>query len=83
MYGITPAMDQWINGLFTKVCVGVDSEEELLAIYEKAKEEDIPCALIQDAGLTEFDGVPTYTAVAVGPDDVTEVDLVTGHLKLL
>lgn len=81
--GITPAMDNWINGLFTKICVSVDSEEELLNVYEHAKTEDIPCALIQDAGLTEFGGVSTYTAVAVGPDVAEEVDKITSHLKLL
>jgi len=81
--GITPQMDQWINGAFTKICVSVNSEEELLAVYEKAKAEDIPCSLIQDAGLTEFGGTPTYTAVAVGPDERSEVDSITGGLKLL
>ena len=40
-------------------------------------------ALIQDAGLTEFGGVPTYTALAVGPDRADRVDAITGTLPLL
>ncbi len=80
---ITTEMENWINGSFTKICVSVDSEEQLLTIYEKAKMEDIPCSLIQDIGKTEFNGVPTYTAVAVGPALAEDVDKITGHLKLL
>lgn len=79
---MTCELEQWLTGLFTKVCVGVDSEEELLGIYEKAKAAELHCSLIQDAGLTEFKE-PTYTAVAVGPGEPEEVDKVTGHLKLL
>lgn len=80
---MTPEMKDWILGLFTKICVSVNSEQELLDIYHQAKEKGLVCSLIQDAGLTEFGGIPTYTAVAVGPADATDVDLVTGHLKLL
>ena len=41
------------------------------------------CSLIQDAGFTEFGGIPTYTACAVGPGKVDEVNKITGELKLL
>jgi len=43
-------------------------------------------ALIQDAGLTAFGGVPTCTALAVGPDRAARadrVDAITGALPLL
>jgi len=80
---LTAPIDEWINGIFTKVCVGVDSEEELLAIYNKACDLDMCSSLIQDVGKTEFNGVPTYTAVAIGPAEVSDVDAITGHLKLL
>ena len=76
-------MERWLEGIFTKVCVGVDTETELLNIYDKAKRSGLHCSLIQDKGLTEFDGVPTYTAVAVGPNENEKVDEITGHLKLL
>lgn len=77
------ALKDWINGIFTKVCVSADSEEELVGIYELAKSLGIPCSMIVDAGLTEFGGVPTKTAVAIGPDWEDKINEVTGHLKLL
>jgi PTH2 family peptidyl-tRNA hydrolase len=76
-------MEDWINGIFTKICVSVDSEEELLELYNSAKIQGYNAALIQDAGLTEFGGVPTYTCCAIGPNWEDEVNAITGHLKLL
>lgn len=76
-------IENWLTGLFTKICVRVDSEEELLDIYKQAKDAGLICSLIQDAGLTEFNGVPTYTAVAVGPARNEDIDKITGGLKLL
>jgi len=61
----------------------VDSEEELIGIHETAKASGLICSLIQDAGLTEFGGVPTYTCCAIGPAWEEEVDAITRHLKLL
>lgn len=80
---MTPEMKDWLCGIFTKVCVCVNSEEELLSVYERAKESGILCSLIQDVGLTEFAGTATYTAVAVGPAKEEDVDKITGNLKLL
>lgn len=74
---------EWISGRFTKIVVSCDSEEELLAIVAKAKAAKLPVALIQDAGKTEFAGVPTYTCCAVGPAKEKKVDRITGGLKLL
>lgn len=80
---MTPDMKTWLTGLFTKICVGVNDEEELLDIHDKAVLSGLPCALIQDAGLTEFDGEPTFTAVAIGPAKSEDIDKITSHLKLL
>jgi len=73
----------WISGSFTKICLGVDSEAELFEIVNKAQSAGLPCALITDAGLTEFGGVPTRTCCAIGPAWDTDIDKITGHLKLL
>lgn len=73
---------RWLDKLQTKICVGVDSEAELLEIFSKAQKVNLPCSLIQDAGLTEFKE-PTYTAVGIGPAESVEIDKITGHLKLL
>lgn len=80
---LTPNIEAWIKGRFKKVCVYVNSEAELLALYEKAKASGIITALITDAGLTEFNGVPTNTCIAVGPDFEDKIDTVTGGLPLL
>ena len=76
-------INHWLNNSFTKICVSVDSEEELMEVYNKAKEKEIPCSLIEDNGTTEFGGVKTKTCVAIGPWDVTMINEITGHLKLL
>lgn len=80
---MTPEMKAWVTGIFTKICVAVDSEEELLKIHNQAEEAGLACSLIRDAGLTEFDGVPTYTAVAIGPNKNIDIDKITRGLKLL
>lgn len=80
---ITDVESEWINGVFTKICVRVDSEQELLDIHNKALSVGIESNLITDAGLTEFNGIPTNTCLAIGPDYSNRIDFVTGHLKLL
>jgi len=78
----TPAERAWLEGLFTKVCVRVDSEEQLLAVARAAEAAGIRAEVITDAGKTEFGGVPTRTCLAVGPDLSEKVDAVTGGLEL-
>lgn len=73
----------WVSGKFTKVVVGVDSEQELIDVYNAAFDAKLPCSLIEDAGLTEFNGIPTFTAVAVGPAENFDIDMITSELKLL
>lgn len=73
----------WLEGKFTKICLGARNEEELLEVYEKSRETGVMCTLITDAGLTEFDGVPTNTCVVVGPAYPHQVEPFTKHLPLL
>lgn len=80
---LNAAIKPWLEGKFAKIVVSVDSEAELLEIHNKARASGLIVSLIQDSGLTEFDGVPTYTAVAVGPDSVGVIDEITSHLPLL
>lgn len=80
--GITQVMREWIYGSFAKVCCRVGSEEELLDIYQKAKEAGLEVHLITDSGKTEFHGQPTNTCLAIGPDYSEKIDVITGHLKL-
>lgn len=78
-----PDVRPWVEGKFTKVCVGIDSEAGLIEIHEKAKAAGLLTAIILDAGLTEFNGVPTLTCCAIGPGKIEEIDKITGTLKLL
>lgn len=66
-----------------KVVVYVNSEQELIDIHQKAKDAGILTTLITDNGKTEFHGVLTKTAVAIGPDYSSVIDPITGHLPLL
>lgn len=75
-------MWEWILGSFKKVCLQVDSESELLQIEKEAKEAGLEVNLIRDSGLTEFDGVPTYTCLAIGPDYAEKIDKITSKLRL-
>jgi len=75
-------LDEWLNGIFTKITCVVNSEEELLELYNKALKMSIPAVLITDAGRTEFNGVPTKTCICIGPYHSEEIDKITSHLKL-
>ncbi len=79
----------WLDGPFVKICVGVNSLDELLnklhiveTINERRGKDYIPYALITDAGRTEFKE-PTITCLGIGPYWSDELDKITGDLKLL
>lgn len=72
----------WLTGRFKKICVYVNSEAELLAVYDQAKAAGLITSLIKDAGLTEFNGVATITCCGIGPDRADRIDAITGGLPL-
>lgn len=75
-------LSEWFHYGCAKVCVYVDSEAELLDIARKATERGILSAMITDAGMTEFHGIPTKTCLALEPLPCDIADELTGHLKL-
>lgn len=77
-----PNVIQWLDGKFAKICVTVDSLDELMAVYNKAREHNLITAIIEDEGRTEFNGVKTVTCIAVGPATDEDLEPVTGDLKL-
>jgi PTH2 family peptidyl-tRNA hydrolase len=77
------AAKEWLTGQFSKICVSVDSEQELMDVYGKAEGAGLPVKLITDSGRTEFHGVPTRTCLAIGPAWGEDIDKITGELKLL
>ncbi len=80
---LTEEEKEWIRGIFTKVCLRVNSEEELVDIYNKAKDKGLTVHMITDVGKTVFHGVPTKTCLAIGPHKSSKIDPITKELKLL
>lgn len=74
--------EKWMQTGHKKICVGVESEQELHDLHAKAMELQLPTFLVRDAGLTEFTE-PTFTAIAIGPAPSELIDTITGKLKLL
>ena len=81
-YSIYPDVQQWIEGDFAKVCLAVNSEDELRDCYKIAKQHKLPCAFIVDNGTTVFHGVPTPTCVGIGPAKSETIEPLFKHLKL-
>lgn len=77
-----PFVESWINGNFRKITCYVETDEDLGRIYQESKKAGLPCCLIKDSRLTEFNGIPTLTAVGIGPDDEDKINKITGHLPL-
>lgn len=80
---LSPEEAEWIETGFTKVVVGCNSEEELNNLIFKAQLAGVEVQPIIDAGRTEFHGVSTLTCAAFGPCDASDVDPITGNLKLM
>lgn len=73
----------WIENSFRKICCYVSSEEEMLDLYRKALDTGLTSHLIEDNGATEFNGVKTVTALAIGPHWDERFIGITDHLPLL
>ena len=76
-------LKEWLANSFTKICVGVNNEAELIKLYDKAITNGILASFIVDNGATEFHGIPTATCAAIGPGYSEDIDKITGGLKLL
>ena len=73
---------EWINGNFAKICLQVNSEDELVELHKRAKNLGLTSNIITDSGYTEFRGRPTITALAIGPHESSKIDIVTKELRL-
>ena len=72
----------WMNTGQKKVVLKVSSMEEMLNFYNILVKEKILCYLVRDAGLTQLPEGST-TALGIGPALSSNIDKVTGNLKLL
>lgn len=72
---------EWLDEGMQKIVVKVESEKELLQLFEQVKNK-FPAALIADAGHTQI--TPgSKTCIGIGPAKESELKRYTGHLKLL
>lgn len=80
---LDPDLQAWLLGSFTKIAVWAESEEELMSLYNQAIQAGLRSVVIKDNGKTVFNGVPTVTAIAIGPALASKVDPITRHLQLI
>ena len=79
---LSDAEQAWIVNGYAKVTCQIENETQLLELYQKALAAGLEAHLITDSGKTEFGGIATNTALAIGPDWSDKMDPVTGDLKL-
>ena len=72
----------WLTTSNRKITLQVQSEAELVELHARAAALGLKSHLIVDSGKTEFDGVATITALAIGPDDAQLIDEITGTLAI-
>ena len=70
------------SGLAKKVALVVDTTEDLVNLYDEIKDEAFGVTLIEDAGLTVFDG-KTTVCMGVGPVAKESVPKSIGELRVL
>ncbi|KAH7040215.1 peptidyl-tRNA hydrolase PTH2-domain-containing protein [Microdochium trichocladiopsis] len=75
-------LQRWERLGQAKIAVQVKSEDEMLELMGKARSLGITAEVIQDAGRTQIDP-GSLTVLGVGPAPKSQVDLITGGLKLL
>lgn len=73
---------RWYEEGQRKVVLKISSLEELYLLKAKAEDKGLPTHLVADAGLTELQP-GTITCLGIGPAPTSNIDTVTGKLKLL
>lgn len=73
--------EEWLNEGMQKIVCKVESEKELLQLFEQVKSK-FPTALITDAGHTQI-APGSKTCIGIGPASENDLKKYTGHLKLL
>ncbi|RLG73356.1 MAG: peptidyl-tRNA hydrolase [Thermoprotei archaeon] len=72
----------WLSQGQKKVVLKVDNLQELMEVFNKAKESNLPAYIIRDAGRTQLEP-GTVTCIVIGPAPTRILDKITGKLKLL
>ncbi len=73
--------EAWEQGGQKKIVLKIATEKEFFELFSQVKRE-IPCAMVQDAGMTQLEP-GTATCFSIGPWDSAQIDKFTSKLKLL
>ena len=77
-----PSLEPWLKYGQAKIALKVPDEQTLLSLTQQAKGAGLNVYVVKDAGRTQI-AAGSLTVAAIGPGEVSEVDKITGHLKLL
>ena len=68
----------------TKICLRVNSLDQLLMAEQQAEEAGLPFFKVVDSGCKNFfNGEPTVTALGIGPATKAQIHHITKRFKLL
>lgn len=76
-------INTWLKTSFRKICLGVDSLDQLQDIKNQSERLGLLTHLVVDNGTTVFNNIPTPTCLAIGPHYDDRFLGLTEHLKLL
>lgn len=72
------------NSPGTKVCLKISNLDQLLLAEQQAKEVGLSFFRVVDSGCNNFyNGEPTVTALGIGPATKSQIQHITGGLKLM
>ena len=74
--------EEYMKDHIRKIVVYVNTEQELRDLWVHAYNEQLPVSIVEDAGFTEFHGIKTVTAIAIGPCPSELIDPITKDLPL-
>ena len=75
-------VSKWrLNGQM-KIVLKVDNKDDLIKYFNLAKDNNLSCSLITDAGKTVI-APGTMTCCGIGPDNEEKIDNIVKELKLL
>eukprot|EP00835_Amoeboradix_gromovi_P005538 NODE_529_length_7157_cov_0.524795.p5 type:complete len:158 gc:universal NODE_529_length_7157_cov_0.524795:2079-1606(-) len=75
-------VNAWKRDGQAKIALKCDSQQELINLYHNAKMAGLSASIIRDAGRTQIPS-GSITVLAIGPAPISEVDKISGDLKLL
>jgi len=76
-------IDEYKAGHGIKICLAAADLEVLRDTAARALQAGVAHQLITDLGYTQFEGVPTITALGIGPIQKSVAGPICGHLPLL